>query len=153
VRWEEEISRVKTDIHALEIAVSGRKKDRERFEYEVNRLKQKIAVLEYNRQTLTAEKTEAEEMLKKFNMDLAVKDEEEKQINEIISAFNVRKEQSRFQIDEQERYLTGKKIETASLEEKKEADLRTIARLQENITPWMRKIKPKRMKFCFVKNR
>ena len=62
------------------------------------------------------------------------KDEEEKEINEIISAFNSKREQSRAEIDEQERYLTGKKIEMASLEEKKEADLRTISRLQNDIS-------------------
>ncbi len=45
----------------------------------------------------------------------------------------MKKEQSRAAIDEQERYLTGKKIEMASLEEKKEADLRTISRLQNDI--------------------
>ena len=44
-----------------------------------------------------------------------------------------KREQSRAEINEQERYLTGKKIEMASLEEKKEADLRTISRLQNDI--------------------
>lgn len=132
-RWEEEISRLKTDIHALEIAVNGRKKDSERFEDETNRLKQRVAVLEFNRQTLHSEKSEAEEKLLKFSADVLQKEEEEKEINEIISAFNKRREQSRTEIDEQERYLTGKKIEMASLEEKKEADLRTISRLQDNI--------------------
>ena len=99
----------------------------------VNRLKQRIAALEFNRQNIKAEETEAEERLQKFNADILRKDEEEKEINEIISVFNAKKEQSRVEIDEQERYLTGKKIEMASLEEKKEADLRTISRLQNDI--------------------
>jgi chromosome segregation protein len=133
-RWEEEISRIKMEIHSLEIAVNGRKKDRERFEDETNRLKQRIAVLEFNRQTLNAEKSDAEEKLQKFSADVLHKDEEEKEINEVISVFNRQREQSRMEIDEKERYLTGKKIEMASLEEKKEADLRTISRLQNDIS-------------------
>ncbi|MFA5323760.1 MAG: chromosome segregation protein SMC, partial [Smithella sp.] len=132
-RWEEEIGRMKTDIHSLEIAVNGRKKDSERFQDETNRLKQRIAVLEFNRQTLNSEKSEAEDKLQKFSADVLQKEEEEKVINGIISGFNKNREQSRTEIDEQERYLTGKKIEMASLEEKKEADLRTISRLQDNI--------------------
>lgn len=131
--WEEEIGQTKTTIHALEIAVSGRRKDRERFEDEMNRLKQKIAVLEFNRQTLNTEKLEAEALLQKFSADVLQKDVEEKKINEIISALNIKKEQSRLQINDQERYLTGRKIELASMEEKREADLRTILRLQSHI--------------------
>jgi chromosome segregation protein len=132
-RWEEEISQIKTEIHSLEIAVNGRKKDRERFDADINRLKQRVSVLEFNRQTLNAEKSDAEEKLLKFNADVLQKEDEEKEINEIISIFNLKKEQSRTEIDKHEHYLTGKKIEKASLEEKKEADLRTISRLQDNI--------------------
>ncbi len=132
-RWDEEIGQMKADIHSLEIAINGRKKDLERFEDETNRLKQRIAVLEFNRQTLNAEKIEAEEKLRNFMADVLQKDNEEKEINEIISIFNLKKEQSRTGIDEQERYLTGKKIEMASLEEKKEADLRTVSRLQDDV--------------------
>jgi chromosome segregation protein len=134
LRWEEELSQIKTDIHSLEIAVNGRKKDHERFEAETNRLKQRIAVLEFNRQNLNAEKSEAEGKSQIFNADILRKDEEEKEINEVISIFNGKRERSRAEIDEQERYLTGKKIEMASLEEKKEADLRTISRLQNDIS-------------------
>jgi len=133
-RWEEDIVQMNADIHALEIAVNGRKKDHERFEDDIHRLKQRIAVLEFNRQTLNAEKADAEEKLRNFNADVLKKDEEEKEINELISVLNTRKEQSRSAIEEQERYLTGKKVEKAALEEKKEADLRTIARLQDNVS-------------------
>ena len=90
--------------------------------------------MEFNRQNIKAEKAEAEEKLRKFNSDVLRKDEEEKEINEVISVLNAKREQSRSAIDEQERHLTGKKIELAALEEKKEADLRTISRLQNDIS-------------------
>ncbi len=48
--------------------------------------------------------------------------------------FNARREQSRVAIDEQESDITGKKVLLASLEEKKEADLRTMSRLQNDIS-------------------
>jgi len=133
-QWEEELAQIKTTIHSLEITINGRKKDHERFGDETNRLKQRIAVLEFNRQNIKSEETEAKERLQKFGADILHKDEEEKEINEIISAFNAKREQARMEIDEQERYLTGKKIEMASSEEKKEADLRTILRLQNDIS-------------------
>lgn len=148
-RWEEEISQLKTEIHVLEITVNGRKKDRERFNDDVNRLRQRIAVLEFNRQTLNTEKTEAEEKFRKFNTDVLQKDGEEKQINDIIAALNVQKEQSRAQIDEQERYLTAGKIEQASLEEKKEGDVRTISRLQDHIDSMEREQKTKEEDIVF----
>ena len=133
-QWEEELGQIKTGIHKLEIDINGKKKDRERFEDEVARLKQRIAALEFNRQNIKAEEAEAAEKLQKFNIDILRKDEEEKEINEIISSFNTKREQSRAAIDQQEHHLTGKKIEMASLEEKKEADLRTISRLQNDIS-------------------
>jgi chromosome segregation protein len=133
-QWEEELAQMRTRIHLLEIAINGRKKDHERFGDETNRLKQRIAVLEFNRQNIKAEEVEAEEKLQKFNADLLRKDEEEKEINALISNLNAERNQTRVIIDEQERYLTDKKIEMASSEEKKEADLRTISRLQNDIS-------------------
>ncbi|HBI47734.1 MAG TPA: chromosome segregation protein SMC [Smithella sp.] len=133
-RWEEEVSQVNADIHSLEIAVNGRRKDIERFEYETTRLKQRVAVLEFNLQTLNKEKLEAEDKLQKFNVGILQKDGEEREINEVISAFNLKREQARAEVNEHERYLTSKKVELASLEEKKGADLRTISRLQNDIT-------------------
>ncbi len=132
-QWEEEIGQIKAGIHSLEIDINSRKKDQERFDDEVKTTKQRLAALEFNRQNIKAEETEAREKMQQINSDVSRKDAEEKEINEIISSFNAKKEQSRTAIDEQERYLTGKKIELASLDEKKEADLRTIFRLQNDI--------------------
>ncbi len=132
-QWEEETGQIKTGIHSLEIDINSKKKDHERFEDEISGTKQRLAALEFNRQNIKAEETEAIEKTQQINTDILSKDEEEKETNAIISDFNVKREQSRTAIDEQERYLTGKKIDMASLEEKKEADLRTISRLQNDI--------------------
>ena len=133
-QWEEELNRIKSSIHKLEIDVNGRKKDCERFDDEAGRLKQRITALEFNRQNIKAEQAEAEERLSTINNDVLGKDEEEKSFNEIISVLNAKREQSRTAIDEQERNLTGKKVLLASLEEKKDADLRTMSRLQNDIS-------------------
>ena len=132
-QWEEELSQIKNRIHKLEIDVNGRKKDCERFDDETSRLKQTIAALEFNRRNINTEEAEAEERLRTISADILLKEEEEKSLNELISAFNAKREQSRTAIDEQERYLTGKKILLAGLEEKKDADLRTVLRLQNDI--------------------
>jgi chromosome segregation protein len=120
--------------HKLEIDINGRKKDLERFEDEAGSLKQRIAVLEFNRQNIKTEEAEAQERLSKIRTEVLQKDEDEKELNGVISVFNAQRDQSRNSIDEQERQLTGKKVLLASLEEKKEADLRTISRLQNDIS-------------------
>jgi chromosome segregation protein len=132
--WDEELSQIKNRSHKLEIDINGRKKDLERFEDEAGRLKQRITVLEFNRQSIKTEEAEAEERLSKIRTEVLQKDEDEKALNGVISVFNAQRDQSRKSIDEQERQLTGKKVLLASLEEKKEADLRTISRLQNDIS-------------------
>lgn len=142
-QWEEENNQIKTSIHSLDIDINSKKKDQERFADEVSGTKQRLAALEFNRQNIKAEETEAIEKTQQINADILKKDEEEKEINAIISTFNVKREQSRAAIDEQERYLTGKKIDITALEEKKEADLRTISRLQNDIGSIANEIKTK----------
>ena len=132
--WDEELSQIKNRSHKLEIDINGGKKDLERFEDEAGRLKQRIAVLEFNRQTIKTEEAEAQERLSKIRTEVLQKDEDEKALNGVISVFNAQRDQSRNSIDEQERQLTGKKVLLASLEEKKEADLRIISRLQNDIS-------------------
>ncbi|MGV8057848.1 MAG: chromosome segregation protein SMC [Smithellaceae bacterium] len=132
-QWEEELSQIKNRIHKIEIDVNGRKKDRERFDDETGRLQQTIAALEFNRQNIKAEEAEAEERLRSISLEVLRKEEEEKTLNEIISVFNAQRVQSRTAIDEQERQITGKKVMLAALEEKKDADLRTMLRLQNDI--------------------
>jgi len=133
-QWEEELTQVKNRIHSIEIDINGRKKDSERFGDEVERLKQTIAAFEFNHQNIEAEETEAAERLRAVSDDIGRKDEEEKTLNEVISIFNTRRVQSRAAIDEQERQATAKKVLLATLEEKKESGLRTMSRLQNDIS-------------------
>jgi len=133
-RWDEELTGLKNRAHRLEIDINSRKKDMERFEDETGRLKQRIAVLEYNRQNIKTEEVQAEQKLREIKADILQKEAAEKELNEIISVFNNRRQQSRAAIDAQERRLTEKKVLLASLAEKKEADLRTIARLQHDLS-------------------
>ncbi|MEN6620278.1 MAG: chromosome segregation protein SMC [Smithella sp.] len=132
-QWEEALTQIKNRIHRLEIDINGRKKDCERFEDEAGRLKQTISTLEFNHQNIKAEGTEAEERLRKISLGILAKDEEEKNFNEVISVLNARREQSRAAINEGERQITAKKVLLASLEQKKEADLRTVIRLQNDV--------------------
>lgn len=142
-QWEEEQGQIKSRIHKLEIDVNSRKKDCERFDDETGRLKQRIAALEFNSRNIKEEEEEAVERLRAVNADVLHKEEEEKSINEVIAVFNARKELSRAAIEEQERHLTGKKVLLASLEEKKDADLRTATRLQNDISSIENEIRTK----------
>ncbi|PKN18050.1 MAG: chromosome segregation protein SMC [Deltaproteobacteria bacterium HGW-Deltaproteobacteria-6] len=133
-RWDEELTGLKNRAHRLEIDINGRKKDMERFEDETGRLKQRIAVLEFNRQNIKTEEAQAEQKLLEIKADVLQREAAEKELNEIISVLNSRRQQSRAAIDAQEKLLTEKKVLLASLMEKKEADLRTIARLQHDMS-------------------
>ncbi|NLN38379.1 MAG: chromosome segregation protein SMC [Smithella sp.] len=132
-RWDEELTGLKTGIHMLEISINGRRKDTERFEDETGRLRQRIAVLEYNRQNIKTEEAETQNRLRQVKEDIALEEQAEKELNEIISVFNRRRQESRTAIDAQEKILTEKKILLASLVEKRDADLRTAGRLQHDI--------------------
>ncbi len=131
--WDEELIQIKNRSHQLEIDINGRKKDLERFEDEAGRLRQRITVLEFNRQNINTEEGEAQRKLGEIRKEVLQKDEDETALNGIISVFNTQRDQSRNSIDEQERQLTGRKVLLASLEEKKDADIRTISRLQNDI--------------------
>ncbi len=133
-RWDEELTGLKNKAHRLEIDINSRKKDMERFEDEAGRLKQRITVLEYNRQNIKTEEAQAEQKLHEIKADVLQKEAVEKELNEIISVFNGRRQQSRAAIDAQEKRLTEKKVLLASLAEKKEADVRTAARLQHDLS-------------------
>ncbi|MFO7568714.1 MAG: chromosome segregation protein SMC [Smithellaceae bacterium] len=143
-RWDEELSGLKNRTHQLEIEINSRKKDIERFDDETGRLTQRIASLEFNRQNIKEEIVQSEEKYQAISADAREKEEKEKELNEIISALNSRKQQSRVAIDEHERLLTGQKVRLASLAEKKEADLRTIARLQNDIQVNQQEVSRKR---------
>ena len=97
------------------------------------RIKQRISVLEYNRQNIKAEQAQAEQKLREVQTDVVQKEAAEKELNEIISVMNNRRQQSRAAIDAQEKNLTEKKVRLASLVEKRDADLRTITRLQHDL--------------------
>ncbi len=132
-RWDEELTGLKNRIHRLEIDMSTRKKDVERFEDETSRLKQRIAALEFNCQNIKTEEAQAAAKLQEVKADIVQKEAAEKELNETISALNGRRQQSRAAIDAKERLLTEKKVTLASLVEKKEADLRTVTRLQNDL--------------------
>jgi len=142
-RWEEEFEKLKTDIHALEIAINIQKKDLERSADEIEKLKQRIAVLEFNSQNLKSEKSEAENRLRQFRTEILQKEAAEAQINEVIAALNVQRENARLTMTEYEHLLTDKKVELASLEEKKEAYGRTLSRLQNDIISTENEMKAK----------
>ncbi len=133
IRWDEELTGLKNRSHRLEIEISGRKKDMERFEDEAGRIRQRISVLEFNRQNIKAEQAQAEQKLQEVQAEVIQKEAAEKELNEIISVMNSRRQQSRSAIDMQEKHLTERKVLLASLVEKRDADLRTIARLQNDL--------------------
>lgn len=132
-RWDEELSGLKSRAHRLEIDINSRKKDVERYEDETGRLKQRIAVLEYNCQNIKTEELQAGKKLQEIKAEVLRQEAREKELNEIISVFNSRRQQSRLAIDAREKLLTEKKVVLAQLMEKREADLRTSDRLRHDL--------------------
>ena len=143
-RWDEELAQLKNSAHRLEMDSHGRKKDMERFDDETERLRQRIAVLEFNRRNIKSEEVQALQKLQEIEAEILTKEAVEKELNDSISVFNSRRQQSRAAIDGQEKRLTEKKVLLAALAEKREADLRTIARLQNDQTAGEREAERKR---------
>ena len=131
---EGELLQLRSDIHALELQINGERKDEERLDHEIKGIEQRLTVLTYNYETLQFEEKDIEERSETLQKEIAGCEERERSVNDAISYLHDRWAETRADVDEQEERLTGEKILLVSLEEKRSADLRTLARLQADRT-------------------
>ncbi|MCX5854514.1 MAG: chromosome segregation protein SMC [Deltaproteobacteria bacterium] len=133
-QWEDELLQLGSDLHDMELQINGKKKDVERVEDEIERTEQRIHVLEFSRESLQSEEADAVEKISSLKQEIISHESREKKINEETSAARERWEALKDHLETQEKHLTEKKILLTSLEEKKNANLKTMERLHADIT-------------------
>ena len=133
LEWAEESRLLKSEIHHLELQITGKRKDLERFDDELKRIEQRIKILDFSRENLNNEENDALAKTEEIQQQLASYESREKILNEQIVLLQERWELLRTDLEQQEALLTGEKVTLASLEEKREAHLNTLTRLDQTL--------------------
>jgi len=130
LQWEEELLQIKSEIRDLELQVKGKQKDVERFEAEIKGIEQRIKILDFSCENLQSEEASILEKINAVKENIASCETREEMINDAISSLQEKWEALKAEAEEQEGSLTKEKVLLASLEEKSNADRKTIARLE-----------------------
>jgi len=132
IEWEEESRRLRTDLHRKEVEITGKKKDLERFEDEMQRLEQRISVLDFSQEQARTEENDALLRIKDIRQGLAVHEEREKDLSDRIVDLQAQWDELRMNLESASTSLTADQVLLGSLEEKREAGLQTMKRLDQN---------------------
>ena len=133
LEWAEESRLLKSEIHHLELQITGKRKDLERFDDELKRIEQRIKILDFSRENLYNEENDALAKTEEIKQQLVSYESRGKSLNEQIVLLQERWELLRTDLEQQESLLTGEKVTLASLEEKREAHLNTLTRLDQTL--------------------
>jgi chromosome segregation protein len=140
-RGEEELDSLTSEVHAGELQCNSNKKDIERYEEELKRLRQTLKVLEFNSETLAEEEEQARQKLKSGQVDLEVQKKREAAIHETVTVLQDKVRRLRGELENREKELTAEKIRQASLAEKQKSALSSAERIKGEITALTGKIK------------
>ena len=139
-QWDEELLRLRSQLHLTELRMNGLKKDVERYEGEMRQVADRLKVLEFNRENLRSETAEARGRIAKHEAEMKILEGREAALNEAMAVTREKWDALRTDLEERESALTEQKIRLASLEEKREADLKTLTRLETSLTDHSREI-------------
>ena len=142
-QWDEELLRLRSQLHLTELRTNGLKKDLERYEGELRQVEDRFKVLVFNRDNIRSEAAEARERTAKHEAEMKTLEGREEALNREMAVTRERGEALRTDLEQQEKTLTEQKIRLASLEEKREADLKTLTRLETSLTDHTREIEAK----------
>jgi chromosome segregation protein len=141
---EEELRQIKTEIHRLEIQINGKLKDLERFEDELNRTNQRLSILVFDQEVLNTEEKEAAEKQESIRNEHIIQQEREKIIDDEMSELKEKLENLREELGKCEKAFTASNVLLAAREEKKDADNRTLIRLEASRSALNREISDKK---------
>jgi chromosome segregation protein len=133
LEWAEESRLLKSEIHRLELQITGKRKDLERFDDEMKRNEQKIKILDFSREHLKSEENDALARIGDIQGRLASSESADKSLNEQIALLQERWETLRGELEREEVLLTGEKVTLASLDEKRTSHINTQARLDQSL--------------------
>ena len=142
-QWDEELLRLRSQLHLTELRTGGLKKDVERYEGEFRQVEDRLEILVFNRENIRSEAAEAKEKTAKHEAEIKTLEGREETLNREMAVIRERWDGLRSDLEQREKSLTEQKIRLASLEEKREADLKTLARLENSLTDHSREIEAK----------
>jgi len=131
--WEEELHQSGSDIHDMELRINGKKKDVERLEEDIRRTEQRVHVLEFSHENLKSEESETVKRIDAVKQEIVNYENSEKSINDLTSSSREEWETVKTRLETQEKDLTDQKILLTSLEGKRDANIRTLSRLNADI--------------------
>ncbi len=137
-QWDEEFLRLRSQLHLTELRINGLKKDSERFEGELRQVEDRRNVLDFNRENLRSEASEARGKVVGHEAEMKALEGCEAELDRAMDGARKRGESLRADLEARERALTEQKIRLASLEEKREANLETLARLEASLADYSR---------------
>lgn len=129
-QWDEELLRLRSQVHLTELRINGLRKDVERYEGESRQIAERLKALHFNRENLAAEAADAREKIARHEAEMKSIEAREAALNAAMADDRQREETLQTDLEERERDLTERKVRLASHEEKWEADRRTLARLE-----------------------
>jgi len=129
LQWEEELLQLRSVIRNLEFQIIGKQKDVQRFEGEIKGIEQRIKILDFSCENLQSEESGIAEEMNTIKCDIASSETREETINDMISSLQEKWDSMKAEAEQQDESLTKSKILLTSLEEKRNADLKTIERL------------------------
>jgi chromosome segregation protein len=139
-QWDEELLRIRSQLHLTELRINGLRKDVERYEGELYQVGERLKALNFNRENLAAEAADAREKIVRHEAEMKAIEAQESVLNGAMAADRERGDAIRIDLEERERILTERKVSLASVEEKWEADQRTLARLETSLGDHAREI-------------
>jgi len=101
---------------------------------------ERLKALHFNRENLAAEAAEARGKIARHEAEMKAIEGKEAALNGAMAGDRARGDALRADLEEREHALTERKVRLASVEEKREADLRTLARLETSLVDHSREI-------------
>ena len=130
--WEEDLESIRGEIQRAAMQIQGRKKDIERFRADRDRIEQRLQALGFNIEQCAAERSRGEAEQEQARKNLAAQEQQESLFKEEMSALQAEGDDAKRELEVQEEALTKDRIDLASLKEKQEGDVRTLARLDRD---------------------
>lgn len=129
---EEDLHRLHSEIHLVELRINGLVKDNERFESELKAGEERLKSLQFNREIIATDISEAKKRIAGLEEEMASVEKREDELKEALAAQQEQAEATSQELEQKERAVTEKKIRLASLEEKCNSDEKTLARLEKS---------------------
>jgi chromosome segregation protein len=130
---DEELLRLRSEIHLTELRINGLGKDRERYESELGHVEERLKALTFNMETISVDIAEAGRKNCQHETEMAALTQKETILREALDAQQQRSNSVRDQREEYEGIMTEKKVRLASLEGKLNADKQTLIRLGNTV--------------------